>query len=529
MRRRTRRKAVLFVTDELSSGEASLRYRSGHHAESLGYLGVSCDVVRYGAPDLLATIEEYECTVLHRVPWDAAEPLVRRARELGKLLVSDSDDLVFDYGASHHIEAVEAMSDAWRESWTASYRRTIEACGNGATTSTEPLREHVLQLASPVEALSNVVSVEMIRLAERARQTDAAPPSRDGDDEVVIAYLSGSLTHRGDFEEAAQAVLSTLESYPHARFQIVGRLELDERFDRFASRIRRVPVHPWLALPELQAQADVNLAPLARNPFSECKSCVKYLEASLVGVPTVASPRGDFARVIRHGRNGLLADDAEGWREALGQLVEDPGLRSELGSRAYADVHANHTTRARLTAVERAWRSLSGSRPGDERPLTVDWLLSPHATDEAPEVVLQLARGLAENGHVVRVCADPSWGVDENTLVQLLERQDLGSATSAVGAFHDLTPVDARIATDALTSYLLSSHETALFRFRLVREPDEVGFEFPVRPVCLGAEVAGHVSKLTGRKAVCIEAADDPGAGLDHFLRGACFLRLGGN
>lgn len=528
-RRTRRRKAVLFVTHELSSGEASLRYRSAHHAESLGYLGVSCDVTRYGAPDLLAEIAEYECIVLHRFPWDAAAPLVRRARKLGKLLVSDTDDLVFDYDVSHHIEGIEAMSDDWRGSWTSSYRRTIEACENGATTSTEPLREHVLRLASPVEALSNVVSEEMVRLAERARQAEASIQRRDGDDEVAIAYLSGSLTHRGDFEEAAQAVLWALESYPRVRFKVVGRLDLDARFDRFASRIRQIPWHPWQALPEVQAQADVNLAPLARNPFSECKSCVKYLEASLVGVPTVASARGDFTRVITHGRNGLLADDAEGWREALGQLIDDPALRRELGSRAYADVHANHTTRARVVAVEQAWRSFTGSRPGDKRPLTVDWLLSPHATEAALEAVLRLARGLAENGHVVRVCADPSWGVGENTLVQLLERQDLGSATSSVGAFNDLTPVDARIATDALTSYLLTYQETALFRFRLVQERGEVGFEFPVRHVCLGTAVARRFSERTRREAVCIEPDAEPGAALDRFLRAACFLRLRGN
>jgi len=528
-RRITRQKAVLFVTHEHSSGEASLRYRSVHHAESLAFLGVACDVTRYGAPDLLSAIAEYECIVLHRFPWDAAEPLVRRARKLGKILISDTDDLVFDYGVSHHIEAIEAMSDDWRESWAESHRRTIEACGDGATTSTEPLRGHLLPLASPVEALPNVVSEEMIRLAQRAGRAEAASPSRDGEAEVAIAYLSGSLTHRGDFEEAAEAVLWALETYPHVQFLVVGRLDLDGRFDRFTSRVRRIPWHPWQTLPELQAQTDVNLAPLARNPFSECKSCVKYLEASLVGVPTVASAHGDFVRVIEHGRNGLLAGDAEGWREALRQLVEDPALRRQLGSHAYADVHANHTTRARLAAVERAWGSFTRSRTSDGQPLTVDWLLSPQGTEEALDTVLRLARGLAERGNVVRLCAEPGNGSGENTTVQLLERRDLGSATLAVGTFNELTPVDARIATDALTSYRLSYQDSALFRFRLVQGTGEVGFELPVRHICLGMHIAGRVSERTGREAACIESDSDQGAVLDRFLREACFLRLRGD
>ena len=174
-----RLKAVLFVTHEHSSGEASLRYRSVHHAESLGFLGVSCDVTRYGAPDLLSAIAEYQCIVLHRFPSDAAAPLVRRARKLGKLLVSDTDDLVFNHAVAHHIEAIEDMSDEWREAWAESYRRTIEDCGSGATASTKTLRRHLLTLAGPVEVLPNVVNDEMsasrLTPGARRRRRAAAP------------------------------------------------------------------------------------------------------------------------------------------------------------------------------------------------------------------------------------------------------------------------------------------------------------------------------------------------------------------
>lgn len=521
-RRTTRRKAVLFVTHEHSSGEASLRYRSVHHAESLAFLGVSCDVTRYGAPDLLSAIGEYECIVLHRFPWDAAAPLVRRARKLGKLLVSDTDDLVFDPAFAHHIEAIEDMSGGWREAWAESYRTTIEECGSGATASTETLCRHLLSLTSRVEVLPNVVNEEMIRLAAHARGTK---PSPDGDEEteVAIAYFSGSLTHRGDFDDAAGAVAWALETYPQVRFVAVGRLELDERFARFAARIERIPWQPWQALAELHARTDINLAPLAGNAFSECKSCVKYLEAALVGVPTVASARGDFTRVIQHGQNGLLAGDAAGWRDALRQLVEDPALRRELGRAALDDVHANHTTRARLATVAEAWRSLAGARTRDEEPLTVDWLVGAHLEPSNElDVVLRLARSLAEKGHAVRICAEPG---DASAL---LEGLDPGAAVIALGHFEDLTSADARIATDTATAYGLADQPDTLFKFRLVQRREKRGLELPLRSVCLDARVAAQVSELARRPVEYIDPAD-AGAQLDRVIRAACFLRLRGD
>jgi glycosyltransferase involved in cell wall biosynthesis len=518
-RRHNRRRAVLLVTHESSTGDASLRYRSFHHAESLGLLGVSCDVLRYGAPELPDAIDDSECIVLHRFPIDAAAPLLRRAEKGGKLVLSDTDDLVFDPAASDAIEAIEGMSADWRTAWAESYRATIGACTGGAIASTEPLAERLRSLATAAHVLPNVVGDEMTRLAANACKAEVELPSRP-DDRVTIAYFSGSLTHRGDFEEAADAVLWALETYAHVDFLTVGSLDLDARFERFATRIERVSWHPWQTLPELQARTDVSLAPLAPSSFSECKSCVKYLEASLVGVPTVASARSDFLRVIEDGRNGLLARGAPGWRHALRLLIEDAALRREIGERARADVLESHTTTSRLEQVEDLWHSLTSERTGLDAPLRVDWLLGSDPSDARLEHVVALARSLAERDHTLRLCTD------QVAVADRLDALDTGSTKVLCGPWADLTPVDARIATDALTAYTLRYHESALFRFRLVVGPDEVGLELPIRHVCLGADVAERVSARSRRPAWAIEPGSDAVGELDRLLRQACFVRL---
>ena len=66
----------------------------------------------------------------------------------------------------------------------------------------------------------------------------------------------------------------------------------------------------------------------------------------------------DFVRAIDHGRNGLLADTAEEWQEALGALIESPASRREIGALAREDVQEKHTTAARAPLLGRTMAAL---------------------------------------------------------------------------------------------------------------------------------------------------------------------------
>jgi glycosyltransferase involved in cell wall biosynthesis len=340
-------KDVLFVFDQVG---AWTRYRSNHQTEALRLAGLAGDLAQTGVVDLLEAVDHYNCFVLNRVEWtDEVAAFCERARSRARVLVFDTDDLIFEPDLIGYF----AVFEGWPErelmlevATLERYRRTLEAC-DAATVTTEPLREHARRHTHDVHVVANAVSEEMVRLADRAlasRDERAAT--------LTIAYLSGTRTHNRDFLEAADAVLWALDAYPHVRFKAVGKVELDDRFGRFAERVERAPIQPWQALPGLLGRIDINLAPLEpANPVTECKSCVKYLEAGLVGVPTIASPRPDFVRVIEHGRNGLLADSADEWREAVGLLVESPSLRREMGERAADETRREHTTAARAAQV----------------------------------------------------------------------------------------------------------------------------------------------------------------------------------
>jgi glycosyltransferase involved in cell wall biosynthesis len=359
-------KDVVFLYDEPGAWKF---YRCDHQAEQLGYVGLSSDLVQFRQLDLVASLEHYDTFILNRVEWDEhVAALVEAARRAGKTVLFGTDDLIFEPDLVQHFafldNAEQSDRDAWRER-LGRYRQTLAAC-DGAIVSTEPLARHAERHTSRVKVVYNTVSAEMVRGAEEALERRSAIDEGTRGQTVTIGYLSGTPSHNRDFAEAADAVVWALETYPEVRFLLVGRVDLDRRFDRFGARVMKVPKQRFHALATITARIDINLAPLERdNPFTECKSSVKFLEAGLLGVPTIASPRGDFVRVLEHGLNGLLAEGATAWQDALRTLIESPARRRELGLVAQSHVRERHTTSAQAGLLRDALASLATSASED--------------------------------------------------------------------------------------------------------------------------------------------------------------------
>ena len=93
-------------------------------------------------------------------------------------------------------------------------------------------------------------------------------------------------------------------------------------------------------MPQLISQVDINLAPLVDSIFNRAKSEIKWLEAAMVKVPTIASDIGAFADMVIDGQTGLLAKENE-WKEKLDSLIFSAELRQKLAENAYHFVLEN--------------------------------------------------------------------------------------------------------------------------------------------------------------------------------------------
>jgi glycosyltransferase involved in cell wall biosynthesis len=314
-------------------------------------------------------------------------PLVERAiaawRQAGATILFDVDDLMIDPAIARPdvIDAIRslrlepaAVADLYE-----GIRRTM-LLADACLAPTAPLAAALEAASRPAFVIENGFDDETVRASRAAVLARRRQPA---DGLVRIGYAAGSRTHQRDFAVAAPALAAVLRDHPACRlvlFRRSGRdgalLEVGEfpELAGLADRIEWREAVPLARLPEELARCDINIAPLeAGNPFCEAKSELKYFEAALVGVPTVASPTAPFRAAIRDGATGLLAADAADWRRHLQRLVTDASLRRRMGQEAYHDVLHRYGPERRRDAIGGIFRQLRGDAavpppPGFRRP-----------------------------------------------------------------------------------------------------------------------------------------------------------------
>ncbi len=276
--------------------------------------------------------------VLFRGAWDErVATLYAACRARGITIAFDIDDLVFDpvYMRAPYFDYLRTLTPAARERWAAKvagWRQSLLEA-DCAIVSTAPLAAAVEKLGKRAVVWPNGISWRML---ESARSLPARP-SHPGES-VRIGYASGAPTHQKDFAQISAALAAVLTERPEVALTIVGHLDLAEfpELAEHAARIEKRPLVPHSGLGAEYARFDINLAPLeAGNPFCEAKSELKYFEAALLQVPSVAAATAPFAAAIQTGINGYIARDEAEWRDCLLALIDDHETRRRVGRAAY--------------------------------------------------------------------------------------------------------------------------------------------------------------------------------------------------
>ena len=360
------------------------RYRCFHHQEQLALLGKMTGFRESDDPQLLVDALDYDVFVLHRVPYSRLIGIVIDIAHLrGKPIVFETDDLVFDPGLYEHIGFVDTLPVEEARKYHDDLKRLAETfilC-DCVLTTTQFLADEARHRGKPAYVHRNAPSGEMVCISERA-YVARRQRLEQGEEEsrpVVIAYFSGTGSHNRDFRVIAEPLIWALKTYPQVLLHVSGHLDLGPEFSPFQARIRRAPYVVWRELPHLIAQADINLAPLEQgNPFCRAKSEIKFVEAALVGVPTIASRIDAHRLVITDREDGLLVGSPEEWKDALRTLLDSPERRREIGKAARRTAYAGYMPEQRapqllgtLQAIVRQYGSSSATHEQVLRELAI--------------------------------------------------------------------------------------------------------------------------------------------------------------
>ncbi|KJK25726.1 hypothetical protein UB46_03475 [Burkholderiaceae bacterium 16] len=314
----------------------SKRYRVYNLAEGLEDLGYKVHVMPY---QRIGTLPEQNVkanvVVLFRAPYDprvGVEEFLKYAKVRGIKVVFDVDDLVFEPEVIDQIDGFRLLPEGQQRQYidgVHQYRELLLAA-DLVTVPTEYLRARVEKLGRTAAVIPN-----SINRAQQDIASEIPVPSSIEHKVVRIGYFSGSRTHQADFAQCADALFEVMRENPDTVLRVVGYLDLEPRWDKLADRIERLGFQPYKTMLRVLGECDINIAPLdLGSVFCHGKSELKFFEAGLLGIPTVASATDTFARAIDSDVNGYALTAQQEWKDKLSKLIASRELRREIGAKA---------------------------------------------------------------------------------------------------------------------------------------------------------------------------------------------------
>ena len=311
------------------------RYRVLHQIEQLNAGFLESDVYFYLNLEPLI-VRNYRIIIVYRCPWTKeVGQAIELAKNLNKVVLFDIDDLIFDTKYTDTIPYIQTLSEREKKIYDNGVERiqkTLKLC-NRAITTTKALARELKHYVSKVFINHNVASEEMWKLSQKAL-TEKKERKKDNNN-IIIGYFSGSITHNPDFKLIRNPLIKILRKYKNVQILVMGILSIPKFLSEFSSRIILKPFIDWQKLPKIISTIDINISPIEKSIFNEAKSENKWVEASLVKIPTVASNFGAFKKVIKNNETGFLCSNNHEWYNTLKILINDGELRKRIGENAY--------------------------------------------------------------------------------------------------------------------------------------------------------------------------------------------------
>ena len=320
------------------------KYRVTQKQEMFKEIGVESTVCDWADnTQCLAELPLCSLVIFYRTPgYIEVLNLISEAKRLKIPVFWEVDDFIFDRGV---LAKSKTLSEIDQQELNALleganlYRKAMLSCGRGIASTIGLADAMIAAGVADVSVVENAIDQQSLDYVLKTTDTVQIKKS---DGFIRVVYGSGTTTHDIDFLEASAALLIVLKKFKNVKLRIIGVLNLPDSFSQVNSQVEVIPLCSFEEYLGYLAECDISIAPLEKYIFNDSKSNIKFIEASLLKLPSICSPRAAFSQVIKHGKNGYLCETPEKWAEALIELIESNEQRTQVGLLAYDYVMATY-------------------------------------------------------------------------------------------------------------------------------------------------------------------------------------------
>jgi len=204
--------------------------------------------------------------------------------------------------------------------------------------STLALKKRLEFLNKNITVIPNFMDLNVINM-KRDKQNK--------NNKIIIGYM-GTSTHQKDFKMIKLPLMKIINKYKSKiSFELIGAIENESEIRSLANTKihNRGAINDYFSFWRWMNDNcfwDIGIAPLKNDEFTKCKSDIKYLDYSALGMAGVYSKHPSYEYNIKHKETGLLADNTcEAWQSALEELICNENLRNSIKLKARNDLMQN--------------------------------------------------------------------------------------------------------------------------------------------------------------------------------------------
>ena len=282
-------------------------------------------------------VKPYDVVVLKQTDTANVANLIGACKEVKIPIVMDLDDLITKVDPDNPaVEQGYAQGGA-KQAFAVAALSMVD----GLFVSTDPLRKEYdrflsrkLQKHLPIHVLPNCIDPTMWKKQKK------------GSNDSILLGWHGSITHDADLQIIFPAVKKLMAKYDNLGLSLTGGVRYDTYENvikpffgkEYEDRIILGQGTPsYKGFPGMLATHswDIGLIPLRNTPFARAKSHIKWLENSLLGVPSVISDVYPYTQpiqgtdVVVNNKTGILSKDDE-WEEKIEFLINNPDRRKYI-------------------------------------------------------------------------------------------------------------------------------------------------------------------------------------------------------